>query len=371
MTARETLARELTAARDRTLRLVDFDDAELRRQYDPLMSPLVWDLAHIGQQEELWLLRDGDPRPAGHAAARTSSDSTTRSCIRAPAGSTCRCCRRPTPEPTARPCGTRRWTTSTRCPTTTTAFNFGLGDQPREPARRDHAAGAEPAIRAAAVEHRIVLAARPFGSRGHLGARARGGVRPWRRRGQRAALARQRAARARRRRARVPHRPGPGDQRRVAPVHRRRRVPAAALVVGPRLDASAGGGTERAAVLEPRRHPHPLRACRGDPRRRTRAARHLLRGRGVRGVGRRAPAHRGGMGKGRRLGPRDRARVADSLGAHRNPPNTWQISVATRCVPPRSVPIRRERRPTASNRCWATCGSGQPRRCGRGRASRR
>ncbi len=65
MTARETLARELTAARDRTLRLVDFDDAELRRQYDPLMSPLVWDLAHIGQQEELWLLRDGDPRRPG------------------------------------------------------------------------------------------------------------------------------------------------------------------------------------------------------------------------------------------------------------------------------------------------------------------
>ena len=30
------------------MRLVEFDDAELRRQYDPLMSPLVWDLAHIG-----------------------------------------------------------------------------------------------------------------------------------------------------------------------------------------------------------------------------------------------------------------------------------------------------------------------------------
>ncbi len=65
MTARETLVRQLTEARDRTLRLVDFDDAELWRQYDPLMSPLVWDLAHIGQQEELWLLRDGDPdRPS-------------------------------------------------------------------------------------------------------------------------------------------------------------------------------------------------------------------------------------------------------------------------------------------------------------------
>jgi len=64
-TARETLARELTKARDRTLRLVDFDEAELWRQYDPLMSPLVWDLAHIGQQEELWLLRDGNPGRPG------------------------------------------------------------------------------------------------------------------------------------------------------------------------------------------------------------------------------------------------------------------------------------------------------------------
>ncbi|MGV0851340.1 ergothioneine biosynthesis protein EgtB [Mycolicibacterium phlei] len=65
MTTRETIARELTRARERTLRLVDFDDAELQRQYNPLMSPLVWDLAHIGQQEELWLLRDGDPNRPG------------------------------------------------------------------------------------------------------------------------------------------------------------------------------------------------------------------------------------------------------------------------------------------------------------------
>ena len=34
-------------------------------QHDPLMSPLVWDLAHIGQQEELWLLRGGDPARPG------------------------------------------------------------------------------------------------------------------------------------------------------------------------------------------------------------------------------------------------------------------------------------------------------------------
>ncbi|WP_293004306.1 ergothioneine biosynthesis protein EgtB [Mycobacterium sp.] len=65
MTHRETVVRDLERARQRTLRLVDFDEAELRRQYDPLMSPLVWDLAHIGQQEELWLLRGGDPDRPG------------------------------------------------------------------------------------------------------------------------------------------------------------------------------------------------------------------------------------------------------------------------------------------------------------------
>ncbi|KUI05681.1 ergothioneine biosynthesis protein EgtB [Mycobacterium sp. IS-3022] len=65
MTSRESIARELTRARERTLRLVDFDDAELGRQYSPLMSPLVWDLAHIAQQEELWLLRDGNPDRPG------------------------------------------------------------------------------------------------------------------------------------------------------------------------------------------------------------------------------------------------------------------------------------------------------------------
>jgi iron(II)-dependent oxidoreductase len=65
VSAPETLARDLTRARERTLALTGFDDAELCRQYDPLMSPLVWDLAHIGQQEELWLLRGGDPDSPG------------------------------------------------------------------------------------------------------------------------------------------------------------------------------------------------------------------------------------------------------------------------------------------------------------------
>ena len=42
MTTREELARELTSARERTLRLVELDDAELLRQYDPLMSCLLY-----------------------------------------------------------------------------------------------------------------------------------------------------------------------------------------------------------------------------------------------------------------------------------------------------------------------------------------
>ncbi|NEE24302.1 ergothioneine biosynthesis protein EgtB, partial [Streptomyces sp. SID7982] len=48
----------LLAARDRTTLLTDsVDDGELTAQHSPLMSPLVWDLAHIGNQEEQWLLR--------------------------------------------------------------------------------------------------------------------------------------------------------------------------------------------------------------------------------------------------------------------------------------------------------------------------
>jgi iron(II)-dependent oxidoreductase len=37
--------------------LEPLDDEQLRRQVSPLQSPLVWDLAHIGYFEELWLLR--------------------------------------------------------------------------------------------------------------------------------------------------------------------------------------------------------------------------------------------------------------------------------------------------------------------------
>ena len=49
---------ELAAARGRTLELLaPLSDDDLLRQHSELMSPLVWDLAHLGHFEELWLVR--------------------------------------------------------------------------------------------------------------------------------------------------------------------------------------------------------------------------------------------------------------------------------------------------------------------------
>jgi iron(II)-dependent oxidoreductase len=56
---RTRVATELERTRERTALLTgSVDDDDLVRQHSPLMSPLVWDLAHVGNQEELWLVRD-------------------------------------------------------------------------------------------------------------------------------------------------------------------------------------------------------------------------------------------------------------------------------------------------------------------------
>lgn len=56
---KELIATELGRVRDRSLGLTTdvLDEAALTGQVSPLMSPLVWDLAHVGNYEELWLLR--------------------------------------------------------------------------------------------------------------------------------------------------------------------------------------------------------------------------------------------------------------------------------------------------------------------------
>jgi gamma-glutamyl hercynylcysteine S-oxide synthase len=65
------LAAVLAHARERTEALLEpLDDEQLVRQVSPLQSPLVWDLAHIGYFEELWLLR----RAAGREALSATYD---------------------------------------------------------------------------------------------------------------------------------------------------------------------------------------------------------------------------------------------------------------------------------------------------------
>ena len=76
------LARRCELARRRTLALTDFDEIELTRQHSPLMSPLVWDLAHIGQQEEHFLLQRAaveEPRRAIPSSGPRSPRCTTPS----------------------------------------------------------------------------------------------------------------------------------------------------------------------------------------------------------------------------------------------------------------------------------------------------
>jgi gamma-glutamyl hercynylcysteine S-oxide synthase len=60
-------AREMGRVRARTLALVEhLAPADMERVLDPLMSPLVWDLAHIAAYEDLWLCHRLGARPLLH-----------------------------------------------------------------------------------------------------------------------------------------------------------------------------------------------------------------------------------------------------------------------------------------------------------------
>ncbi|MEO6866575.1 MAG: ergothioneine biosynthesis protein EgtB [Gaiellales bacterium] len=49
---------ELERARARILDIMDeLDEAQLRRQWSPLLSPMIWDLGHVGNYEDLWLVQ--------------------------------------------------------------------------------------------------------------------------------------------------------------------------------------------------------------------------------------------------------------------------------------------------------------------------
>ena len=218
------------------------------------MSPLVWDLAHIGNQEELWLLRDvgsrPDPRPSSRPALRRLPAPAGGPAVAAAArpGAVAQL-RQRRPRPGAR----RARAVALRGPSAARTRLRLRDDRPaRAAARRDDArhppaapgrAGAGGS--AASPPHRCGLADR--------GPRARRAVHDGHL--DRAVGARQRAARARRRRPRLPDRHRAGDQRRLPAVHGRRRLRRRALVGPGRLEPSAGGRHRRPAVLAARRRP--------------------------------------------------------------------------------------------------------------------
>jgi iron(II)-dependent oxidoreductase len=56
--SKAAIAERLSAARARTLELIEpLDDEQLNRVYSPILSPLAWDLGHIANFEELWLVQ--------------------------------------------------------------------------------------------------------------------------------------------------------------------------------------------------------------------------------------------------------------------------------------------------------------------------
>jgi iron(II)-dependent oxidoreductase len=63
--SKEAIAERLAEARRCTLELIEpLDDEQLNRVYSDLLSPLAWDLGHIANFEELWLVQTiGDREP--------------------------------------------------------------------------------------------------------------------------------------------------------------------------------------------------------------------------------------------------------------------------------------------------------------------
>lgn len=56
--SKEAIAERLAEARRFTLELIEpLDDEQLNRVYSPILSPLAWDLGHIANFEELWLVQ--------------------------------------------------------------------------------------------------------------------------------------------------------------------------------------------------------------------------------------------------------------------------------------------------------------------------
>ena len=249
--------------RQRTLDLLaPFDDDFLTAQHSPLMSPLAWDLAHIGNYEDQWLVR-----ALGGARRRAAA---RRSLRRVPASP-----RRPSRIAVAeldagarvRRRGSRAHADAAR-PRGRTAERPALarrrlrvrdGDPARAPARRDDARH-DPAVERADRCRRRPAADR----RRRHGARRRWPVRDGHE--QRTVGVRQRAAGARGRRRPVLDRHRARHQPRVRRVHRRWRLRRRAALASRRMAMASRGTRDRAVVLGRRRQRAAVRrASRATP----------------------------------------------------------------------------------------------------------
>jgi iron(II)-dependent oxidoreductase len=65
--SKAAIAERLSEARARTLELIEpLDDEQLNTVYSPILSPLAWDLGHIANFEELWLVQTIGKREPMH-----------------------------------------------------------------------------------------------------------------------------------------------------------------------------------------------------------------------------------------------------------------------------------------------------------------
>ncbi len=341
------LAAALDASRARFLAILEpFDEAVLRRQHDVLMSPLLWDLAHVANYEDIWLVRalGGEPTRAGLddlydafkqprnvrealplldlGGARAYGDA-----VRA------RALERLDEADLAPDAATRLTRDGLRAP---------HGRPARAPARRDAPRrDPAPAPRGGPRPRReptppVAQVAPPAEVLVPGGAFRMGSAD--------AGRARQRTSGARGRRAAVLDRRRPRHQRPAPTLRGGRRLRRAALVDRRGLEVAAGGRPRRAAVLATGWRAAGLgcvRHRRAAARRRARAARRLVRGRRLRTVGRPAAPHRGGVGEGGRVRPRHRRAAAGGRGATRPRPSDTPTSASATSAPRRSARTRR------------------------------
>ena len=315
-------------------------------QHDPLMSPLVWDLAHVGQQEDLWLLRGGDAARPGLLPPDVDALYDAFEHPRADRPSL----------PLLPPVEARAFIADVRgrvldlLERTPADDLFPSGMVEQHEQQHDETMLATHQLRQGQP---VLLGRRRAAARARrqhdARARARRAVRARGRRGRRAVVARQRAAGAHASTWPVPDRPVSRSPTAVAGVHRRRRLRPAASCGrhrgwAHRIEAGlerplfwTADGTRRRFGVEEIPPDEPVQhVC-------------YFEAEAYAALGRRAAAHRERVGEGLRVGPGAGPTAALAVGQRSRPARPASTSAATRCARRRSAPTRPAPRRTASS----------------------